>query len=190
MPLPSGRCPHLPGSRRAPRRFRARRRPRFVCCPTGRVHLPPGEQLHVQILAIAHGDQLANDAVDDRGRRVTLGLADEGIDVGQGQAPGLGEQGGDFGHGCVGGGDETVGEADVVQELFLQATKAGLISKTPAARLQWFAAGERALEVGTQNPCGLFVVLFHRQLWSQITNAQEERARLKLKAFDYGESPI
>jgi hypothetical protein len=53
--------------------------------------------------------------------------------------------------------------------------------------LQWFAAAERAVSVGTGNPCGLFAAIYRKTLWCHITHEQEDAARVKLKRLDFGE---
>lgn len=70
--------------------------------------------------------------------------------------------------------------------LFRQGIAAGAVADTSADRLRWFAAAERALVLGTSNPCGLFIRLISRGLWHYITNAQEDAARVKLKMLDQG----
>jgi hypothetical protein len=70
--------------------------------------------------------------------------------------------------------------------LFRQGIAAGAVADTPADRLRWFAAAERALTLGTRNPCGLFVRLIRQSLWHYITNGQEDVARMKLKMLDQG----
>lgn len=71
--------------------------------------------------------------------------------------------------------------------LYRQAVVVGIVSSAPADRLRWFAAAERALALGTANPCGFFVRLVRQGLWHHVTNGQEDAARLKLKRLDYGE---
>jgi hypothetical protein len=53
--------------------------------------------------------------------------------------------------------------------------------------LLWFAAAEHAVAAGKQNPCGLFVAIYRKKLWSYITQEQEDHARVKLKKLDFGE---
>ena len=69
--------------------------------------------------------------------------------------------------------------------LLSQAIANGAVSSSQAARLQWFGAAERAVEVATHNPCGFFAAIFRRGLWHHVSNAQEETARLKLRELDY-----
>jgi hypothetical protein len=73
--------------------------------------------------------------------------------------------------------------------LYRQAVVSGEVADAPAERLRWFAAAERAVELGTRNPCGFFVRLFRLRLWHFITNAQEDAARLKLNRLDNGLCP-
>ena len=76
-----------------------------------------------------------------------------------------------------------------LDELYQRAVNAGIVSGSWFSRLQWFAAAERAISLGKQNPCGLFVTIFRRGLWDHITNEQEDLARTKLKWLDFGEEP-
>jgi hypothetical protein len=71
--------------------------------------------------------------------------------------------------------------------LYRQAKADGVVSGSPAARLQWFAAAEHAMAVASSNPCGLFVSLCRRRLWEHITQQEEDTACGKLKMLDYGE---
>ena len=72
--------------------------------------------------------------------------------------------------------------------LYRQAVASGEIADAPAERLRWFAAAERAVELGTRNPCGFFVRLFRQRLWHFVSNGQEDAARLKLNRLDGGEA--
>jgi len=71
--------------------------------------------------------------------------------------------------------------------LYRQACAAGSLPHSQSNRLQWFAAAERALSEGTENPCGLFVTICGKKLWSYINHEQEDGARVKLKRLDFGE---
>jgi hypothetical protein len=71
-----------------------------------------------------------------------------------------------------------------LDRLFRQAVAIGAAADSPAERLRWFAAAERALNLGTLNPCGFFMRLFRQSLWHYITNAQEDAARVKLQRLD------
>lgn len=71
--------------------------------------------------------------------------------------------------------------------LYREAVAGGVVPDSPASRLRWFAAAERALAAGERNPCGLFVAVCRRGLWDHITQAQEDLARVKLKKLDFGE---
>lgn len=53
-------------------------------------------------------------------------------------------------------------------------------------RLAFVALAEHALRVGSQNPCGLFATLLGRQCWDFITDADDDAAQARLKAYDYG----
>jgi hypothetical protein len=72
--------------------------------------------------------------------------------------------------------------------LFTDAVECGILKQSQANRLNWFSAAERALQHGTQNPCGFFATVVRHGLWHYISNAQEDIARIKLKQLDYGES--
>ena len=74
-----------------------------------------------------------------------------------------------------------------LDSLFWHAVQSGMVSQSQASRLNFFAAAERALEVATSNPCGMFAHMVKHKLWHHITNNQEDTARRKLKMLDYGE---
>jgi len=71
--------------------------------------------------------------------------------------------------------------------LYQKATTAGILPHSQSNRLIWFAAAERALDAGETNPCGLFAALYRGKLWQHVTQAQEDKARIKLKKLDFGE---
>lgn len=77
-----------------------------------------------------------------------------------------------------------------LDSLYRQAADRGMVRRSSAGRLQWFAAAEHAMEAGRRNPCGLFAALWRRGLWHHITQAQEDAARLKLKKLDFGEESL
>ncbi|MDC0358096.1 hypothetical protein OAO01_04705 [Oligoflexia bacterium] len=64
-----------------------------------------------------------------------------------------------------------------VFELYKQAIRAQIISKSEANRLNFFAAAIRARDVEEGEPTRVFMALIKRQLWHHITNEQEDRAR-------------
>lgn len=74
--------------------------------------------------------------------------------------------------------------------LFEEATNQGLTKGSESARLQFVAAAEHALVIGSQNPCGLFVHLIHHQLWHFITQDDEDAANARLKRHLYGQTPV
>ncbi len=74
-----------------------------------------------------------------------------------------------------------------LDQLYQQATEAGSLPHSESNRLAWFAAAERALSTGKNNPCGLFVSLYRQKLWHHITQEQEDHARAKLKKLDFDE---
>ncbi len=73
--------------------------------------------------------------------------------------------------------------------LYEKALSAGLLTRCEANRLNFFAAAEHARSVGLRNPCGLFMTLIRRRLWAFITQADEEAARRRLRAFDAATAP-
>lgn len=78
-------------------------------------------------------------------------------------------------------------EPDRLDRLYEEAVRQGIVPRSYASRLQWFAAAEHALAAGDRNPCGLFVAMYRRGLWHHITQGQEDVARVKLKKLDFGE---
>jgi len=62
----------------------------------------------------------------------------------------------------------------------------GLCGQRALDRLTFVALAEHALRVGSQNPCGLFAKLLGRQCWDFITDADDDAAQTRLKAYDYG----
>src|SRR5262249_23473355 len=70
--------------------------------------------------------------------------------------------------------------------LLAQAQTQGLIGKSDSERLTFLALAEHAKVVGSQNPCGLFAALVHRQHWHFVTDSDEEVAQTRLKAYLYG----
>jgi len=63
-----------------------------------------------------------------------------------------------------------------LDSLFKQAVDSGLVRESSAERLRFFAAAEHAARVGTRNPCGLFVAIVRRWLWSYVSQGDEDRA--------------
>lgn len=72
--------------------------------------------------------------------------------------------------------------------LFEQANARWEIRRGDASRLNFFAAAEHALAVGTKNQCGLFRAIVSRGLWHHVTLAAEEKARAKLRSLLGGSS--
>lgn len=72
-------------------------------------------------------------------------------------------------------------------ELFRQAVQLGLLSKSPAERLRFFGLAEHARTYATRNAPGYFRRLIHDPQY-EITQADEDRARARLREFDQGES--
>src|SRR5262249_27206844 len=73
--------------------------------------------------------------------------------------------------------------------LFKQAHLQGLIGASSSERLTFLALAEHATVVGSQNPCGLFAALLHRQCWHCITGRDEAVANRRLKAHLCGMDP-
>jgi len=71
-----------------------------------------------------------------------------------------------------------------LQVLWMRACSARLVSQSSAERLNFFAAAQRALRVGTHNPPGLFVILVRRRLWSMISQGDEDQAREMLRTLE------
>jgi hypothetical protein len=67
-------------------------------------------------------------------------------------------------------------------DLFDQAIAQKLIGASEAERLKFVAAAEHALAIGKANPCGLFAYLVRGACWRYITQGDEDRANLRLKA--------
>jgi len=80
---------------------------------------------------------------------------------------------------------EDLTDSTRLDALLSQAIANGAVPGSQAARLRWFGAAERAIEVATHNPCGFFAAIVGRGLWHHVSNAQEETARLKLRELDY-----
>lgn len=78
-----------------------------------------------------------------------------------------------------------VTEADLrdpgrVMLLFEQAHRERLIGRSESDRLQFAAAAQRALRLGTRNRPGLFVAMVRRGLWHDLTFRDEDQARHRL----------
>ncbi|MBX3424276.1 MAG: hypothetical protein KF688_01230 [Pirellulales bacterium] len=69
-----------------------------------------------------------------------------------------------------------------LEALFEEAGKAGLVSRTEAGKLSFFAAAERAKRCGAENPCGFFAAMVRRGLWRHIAGVDEDRARKQIAA--------
>lgn len=73
--------------------------------------------------------------------------------------------------------------------LHREAANAGIIGTSEAERLKFFAAAEHARAKGKANPCGLFVSVIRRGLWSFINQPDEDAARKMLRAVECSTSP-
>ena len=68
-------------------------------------------------------------------------------------------------------------------ELHRQGVQAGFVERGEHARLQFVTAAEHARAVAERNPAGLFVRLVRGNLWHFATQADEDQARGRLRAF-------
>jgi len=68
--------------------------------------------------------------------------------------------------------------------LFEEAASVGLLKKTSADRLRFFAAAARAARLGSRNPCGFFAAIVRRGLWHVISQTDEDRAIERLRAAE------
>jgi hypothetical protein len=68
-------------------------------------------------------------------------------------------------------------------ELLDQAIGRELVGPSEADRLKFLAAAEHARGVGKTNPAGLFAFLVRGGHWRYITQADEDRANARLKAY-------
>jgi hypothetical protein len=73
-----------------------------------------------------------------------------------------------------------------LQALFDQANATGLVGRTEARRLDFFAAAEHALRVAERNNCGLFFSIIRNGWWHHISQEDEDHARAKLRSLDDG----
>ena len=71
-----------------------------------------------------------------------------------------------------------------LQALFDQANAAGLVERTEARRLDFFAAAEHALRTVKRNSCGLFFSMIRSGWWQHISQEDEDRARAKLRRLE------
>jgi len=79
-----------------------------------------------------------------------------------------------------------VTEADLedpirIAALFKQARRRGLVCKTEANILNFYAAAQHALRVATKSAPGLFFHIIHKQAWHFLGCCDEDKARLKLR---------
>jgi len=68
--------------------------------------------------------------------------------------------------------------------LYEEAISRGVVRDNAAERLKFFGAAQHARAIGTTNPCGLFVTLVRKRLWSFITQRDEEAARRRLALLE------
>ena len=74
-------------------------------------------------------------------------------------------------------------DTDRLLELHHQGVAAGFVDRGENVRLQFVAAAEHARAVASRNPAGLFVRLVRGKLWHFATQAEEDQARGRLRAF-------
>jgi hypothetical protein len=70
-------------------------------------------------------------------------------------------------------------------DLHAQAVAAGYVSSSEADRLNVFAAAHHARVIGSRNPPGLFVRIVRSGLWTFLTQADEDVARVQLRRALY-----
>jgi hypothetical protein len=70
-----------------------------------------------------------------------------------------------------------------LMDLLGQAMARGLVSGSEADRLRFVGAAEHALGIGKENPAGLFMYLVRGKLWRYLTQEDEDRANVRIKAF-------
>jgi hypothetical protein len=68
-------------------------------------------------------------------------------------------------------------------DLLSQAVARGLVSGSDADRLRFVGAAEHALGIGKENRAGLFMYLVRGKLWRYLTQDDEDRANMRIKAF-------
>lgn len=68
--------------------------------------------------------------------------------------------------------------------LFEQAATNGLVKRTEADRLRFFAAAERAKRLGTRNPCGFFAAIVRGGRWKVLSQRDEDLAHEVLKKLE------
>ena len=77
--------------------------------------------------------------------------------------------------------EQDLRDPERLKDVYRQALRRKLISRSEADRWRLFAAAQHALRVGTTNPCGLFVTTIRERRWRLLTQADEDRARLLLQ---------
>ena len=68
-------------------------------------------------------------------------------------------------------------------ELYQQACKLGLVRPSEASYLNWFGAAIRAKTAKVNDPVKVFMGILKKNLWMNITQDQEDRARLAIKKY-------
>jgi hypothetical protein len=75
-------------------------------------------------------------------------------------------------------------------DLLGQAIDRQLVGSSEADRLKFVALAEHALAIGKENPPGLLAYLLRAGCWRYITQGDEDRAQVRLKAHDRGALPV
>ena len=68
-------------------------------------------------------------------------------------------------------------------ELYRQACKLGLVRPSESSYLNWFGAAIRAKTAKVNDPVKVFMGILKKNLWMNITQDQENRARLAIKKY-------
>jgi hypothetical protein len=84
---------------------------------------------------------------------------------------------------------EDLKQTDRLLDLHHQAVEQGIVGGSEADRLRFIGAAEHALGIGKTNPCGLFAYLIRGKLWRYLTQADEDRANVRIKFFERGHRP-
>ena len=84
---------------------------------------------------------------------------------------------------------EDLKDTSRLMDLLGQALAKGLVTGSEADRLRFVGASEHALAIGEKNPAGLFMYLVRGKLWRYITQEDEDRAQMRIKASLRGPEP-
>jgi hypothetical protein len=75
------------------------------------------------------------------------------------------------------------------EALYEQAVAAGIVERSDASYLNWFAAAVRAKTTSAGDPVRLFLGIVRKRLWHHITQEQEDRARRAIVRYRCGRAP-